>query len=65
MLDMEKFIRILVNMAMVFGREGFMKIWIKLGEIICDFAEHHGKEFNDMYGKAKNKKDKAQKKHNN
>ena len=65
MLDMEKFIRILVNMVMVFGREEFMKIWIKLGEIICDFAEHHGKEFNDMYGKAKNKKNKAQKKHNN
>ena len=52
-------------MAMVFGREGFMKIWIKLGEIICDFAEHHGKEFNDMYGKDKNKKNKAHKKHNN
>lgn len=61
MLDMEKFIRIVVNLAMVVGKDDFMKLWIKMGEIICDFAEGHGKEFNDMYGKTQNKKDKAHK----
>lgn len=55
MLDIETFLRIEVNMAMVADDEDFLEHWTEIGTIVCKFAKEHGREFNKAYESQNNK----------
>ena len=50
-LSVENFIRIEVNKGMIQDYNAFMKQWKELGEMIYNFANEHGDEFNKQYKK--------------
>ena len=50
-LTIEDFLRFMVNMAMVHTAEEFFKYWNILGEMIYEYANEHGDEFNEQYAK--------------
>ena len=49
MLDIETFLRIEVNMAMVADDDDFLEHWTEIGTIVCKFAKEHGRDFNKAY----------------
>ena len=55
MLDMETFLRIEINLAMVEDEEDFDEHWKEIGNIVREFAKEHGREFNKAYESRNNK----------
>lgn len=55
MLDMETFLRIEINLAMVEDEEDFDEHWKEIGNIVREFAKKHGREFNKAYESRNNK----------
>ena len=58
MFDVEKLLRIEVNLSMVLNKEEFMKHWINIGTNIYEFANKQGKEFNNQYGRKERQQEK-------
>ena len=49
MLDIEKFLRIEVNLSMVEDKDDFLNHWMKIGIKIYEFGNEHGDEFNKLF----------------
>jgi hypothetical protein len=59
-LDLEKFIRIMVNKAILQSYQGFMDDWMALGQKLYKFGNNHGDEFNKLYKRKKQYNEKNQ-----
>ena len=49
MLDIETFLRIVINLAMVMNKKDFNNFWMELRNMIYEFADEYGDEFNKAY----------------
>jgi len=54
-LDVEKFLRIEINLSMMMDRDEYFKHWTEMGTMIYEFANEYGDEFNKIYETKKTK----------